>query len=507
MAEAAPLEVERGEEITPPKHPVMLVVSVMMATIMFAMDSTIANIVLPQLQGSLQASQDQISWVLTSYIVVSAIFTPLLSPLAARFSIARVLIVSITLFTISSMLCGIATSLTEMVIFRMLQGLSGASLVPLSQSVLLNNFPRDQHARMLAIWSVGVMIGPVIGPTLGGYLTEQYNWRWVFLINLPVGILAAIGIAATLPKDKPGIQKPFDTLGYVLIAIAIGAFQLCIDRGNIKDWFSSGEVIIEAMVAGICFYMFIVHSKTTEHPFYTPALFRDRNFVLGCLLICAVLISVYATMALMPLFLQQLRGFPIFDTGVVLAPRGAGLAVASILAGKMVHRLDPRFIVVAGLSMIAWSLHMMSRFNLDVTWSLVIWSGIIQGAGLGLVSVPLMTSTFATLHQSLRTEATVLYAVLRNIGASLGVSIAITILARQTQSNQALLVEHLSVLDGDKWQSLRALFGPQAESIIAGEVARQAGMMAYVNDFTILFYMSLAGIPLILLMRRHAPIH
>jgi MFS transporter, DHA2 family, multidrug resistance protein len=488
----------------PPKYPVLLVVSVMLATIMFTVDSTIANIVLPQLQGSLQASQDQLAWVLTSYIVVSAIVTPLLSHLAARFSIAKVLLVSVLVFTLASVLCGMATSLTQMVLFRMLQGASGASLVPLSQSVLLTNFPKEKHAKMLAIWSVGVMIGPVLGPTLGGYLTDEYNWRWVFFINLPVGILAMIGVAYALPRDKPAVQKPFDVLGYILIAISIGALQLCLDRGNTEDWFDSLEIILEALVAVICFYMFAVHSMTKDNPFFTPALFQDRNFVLGSLLICVVLVGVYATMALLPLFLQQLQGYPVMQAGFLLAPRGVGLAIASVFAGKYANRLDPRLIAFSGMGLVAWSLHMMSDFNLYVDQYRVIMSGVVQGFGLGLVSVPLMTSAFATLKNELRTEATVLYALLRNIGASIGVSTSITILARSTQSNHAQLVEDLSLFEVEKWQMASSVFSGGTVEMLALEVQRQASMMAYLNDFTILYYVSLMGMPVILLMRRNS---
>jgi len=480
----------------------LLMASVMLATIMYAMDATIANIVLPQMQGSLQASQDQIAWVLTSYIVVSAIVTPLLSPLADRFSAARVLMVSVVAFTTASVLCGTVTTLPQMVACRMLQGASGAALVPLAQSILLHAYPRERHPMVLAIWGVGVMMGPIIGPTLGGYLTDEFNWRWVFLINLPVGLLAFAGIAATVTRDRPGAKRPFDALGYLLIALSIGALQLCLDRGNIKDWFSSGEIVIEASFFVICLYMFIVHSLTTEHPFFTPALFRNRNFVLGSLLIGVVLLSIFATMALMPLFLQQLRGYSVFDAGLLLAPRGAGMAVASITAGKLLRRYEPRVFVIVGLTVLAMSSLMMSRFNLNVTGELIVASGILQGVAIGLVTVPLMTVTFATLDPAIRTEATVLYAMLRNIGGGIGVSLAITILTRSSQANHARLVEFMSVFDTEKWRQVHALFGSGAEAIVANEISRQAALIAYINDFSVLLFLGLAGIPLVLLMRR-----
>jgi DHA2 family multidrug resistance protein len=469
---------------------------------MYAMDTTIANIVLPQLQGSLQASQEQIAWVLTSYIVVSAIFTPLLSPLSERFGVAHVLMGGIVMFTIASLLCGLATTLPEMVTFRILQGASGAALIPLSQSILLNAFPRERHAAALAVWGVGVMIGPIIGPTLGGYLTDQFNWRWVFLINLPVGILALLGIAATVPREKPQAPRHFNAFGYLLLAGAIGMLQLFLDRGNVKDWFNSSEILVEAGLAGLFLYLFVAHSLMTRHPFYSPALFRDRNFVLGSFLICMVLVGLFATMALMPLFLQRLQGYTVFEAGLLLAPRGVGMAAMSFVVGKFLHDRHPRYLISCGLMLVAASTWWVSEFNLDVSWKPVAASGVLQGMGVGLIVAPLMAATFATLEQSLRVEATALYAVLRNLGGGIGISLAFTVLARSTQANHARLVEHLSVLDVAKWQALRAVFGGHAEAVANLEVSRQAAMLAFIVDFKLLFLVTLAGIPMVFLMRR-----
>jgi len=480
----------------------LLMVSVMLAAIMYAMDTTIANIVLPQMQGSLQASQDQIAWVITSYIVVSAICTPLLSPLAERFSTARVLQLSVALFTVSSLLCGMSQTLPEMVGSRMLQGASGAALVPLTQAILLHSYPRERHAMVLAVWGVGVMLGPIVGPTLGGYLTDEFNWRWVFFINLPVGLLAFLGIAATISRERTETPRPFDSLGYLLIALSIGAFQLLLDRGNIKDWFSSTEIIVEAALAALCLYMFIVHSLTTRHPFFSPALFRDRNFVLGTILIGLVLIAIYANMVLMPLFLQQIRGYSVFDAGILLAPRGAGMALTSILAGRFLRHFEARWFVITGLGFVGASAWWISQFNFDVSGSAVVMTGMLQGMGIGFITVPLMTITFATLDPAIRTEATVLYAMLRNIGGGIGVSVAITILTRSSQANHARLVEFMSVFDTEKWRLVHALFGSRAEAIVASEISRQAAMIAYINDFTVLLILTLGGIPLVLLMRR-----
>jgi MFS transporter, DHA2 family, multidrug resistance protein len=485
-----------------PKHPVLLIASVMLATIIFAIDSTVANVVLPHLQGSLQASQEQVGWVLTSYIVVAAIVTPLIGKLVDDHGVANIMMWSVAGFTAASVLCGAATSLTQMVLFRMLQGAFGASLIPLSQTALMNAFPRERHGQVLSLWSVGVMLGPILGPTLGGYLTDEYNWRWVFLINLPVGVLTFIGIAVSLPRQRTPSGRPFDTLGYLFIAIAMCALQLFLDRGNHEDWFDSGEVILEISIAVLFLYMFVVHSLTTRHPFFSPALFRDLNFVVGSVMAGVMLTSVYAVMALMPMFLQQLQGYSVYEAGILLSPRGVGMAISSIIVGRVMGRVDPRALAIVGLLCLALSFWQLAHFTLDVNKGDVIETGFMAGVGIGFISIPLMTSTFSTLALAIRVEGAVLYSILRNVGASAGISIAITILSRGTQQNQAMLVEHMGTLDVDKWQQVRAVAGTLAEPLMAAEITRQAAHIAYLDDFMFLFIITLAGIPLVALMRK-----
>jgi len=487
--------------------PFLITCSIMLATIMQALDTTIANVALPHMQGSLSATQDQVAWVLTSYIVAAAIMTPPTGFLSAKLGRKRLFVWSVVGFTIASMLCGIAGTLEQMVLFRLLQGVFGAALVPLSQSVLLDTYPKEKHGAAMAMWGVGVMVGPILGPTLGGYLTEYYNWRWVFFINLPFGILALMGILAFVPETEK-TNKPIDFFGFALLSLAIGALQMMLDRGELLDWFSSNEIIVETVLAGLAFYMFIVHMLTHEHPFITPALFKDRNLVTGLCFIFLVGIVLLATMALLPPFLQNLKGYPVITVGFVLAPRGIGTMIAMMLVGKMVGKVDTRLLILSGLLMTAYSLYQMVGFNLDTSQYDIVESGIIQGLGLGFIFVPLSTITFSTLEPKFRTEAAGLFSLLRNIGSSIGISVVTALLSENTQVNHADIAEHVSpyklmMQDG---------FLPQAWSLdtarglaaLNGEVTRQAATIAYLNDFQFMMWVTLAAVPLLIFLRRPA---
>jgi len=485
--------------------PFLITCSIMLATIMQALDTTIANVALPHMQGSLSATQDQVAWVLTSYIVAAAIMTPPTGFLAAKLGRKRLFVWSVVGFTIASMLCGIAGTLEQMVLFRLLQGVFGAALVPLSQSVLLDTYPKEKHGAAMAMWGVGVMVGPILGPTLGGYLTEYYNWRWVFFINLPFGILALMGILAFVPETEKS-NKPIDFFGFALLSLAIGALQMMLDRGELLDWFSSNEIIVETVLAGLAFYMFIVHMLTHDHPFITPALFKDRNLVTGLCFIFLVGIVLLATMALLPPFLQNLKGYPVITVGFVLAPRGIGTMIAMMLVGRMVGKVDTRLLILSGLLMTAYSLYQMVGFNLDTSQYDIVESGIIQGLGLGFIFVPLSTITFSTLEPKFRTEAAGLFSLLRNIGSSIGISVVTALLSESTQVNHADIAQHVSpykfmMQDG---------FLPQAWSLdtarglaaLNGEVTRQAATIAYLNDFQFMMWVTIAAVPLLIFLRR-----
>jgi DHA2 family multidrug resistance protein len=483
----------------------MITVSVMLATVMQVVDTTIVNVALPQMQGGMSATQDQISWVLTSYIVAAAIFTPLTGVLADTFGRKRLFSIAVIGFTVASMLCGAATSLEQIVLFRALQGALGASLVPLSQAVLLDTYPREKHGSAMALWGVGVMVGPILGPTLGGYLTEYYSWRWAFYINLPVGALALLGVIAFVPEASTRTKRGFDFFGFALLSLAIGALQLMLDRGNTLDWFDSTEVVLEAATAALAFYLFIVHMFTAKEPYIEPGLFRDRNFVAGILLMFTVGALLLATMALLPPFLQNLLGFPVITAGYVLAPRGLGTMVAMMVVGKLVGKVDTRWLVLTGLLIMAWSLHDMTGFNTDTGISEIVYTGVVQGVGLGFIFVPLSTVAFATLAARYRNEGTAMFSLVRNIGSSVGISLVVTVLGREVQASHAALSESITpfsvALQGPGTPALWNLGQQSGLAALNAEVSRQALTIAYVNDFRFMMYLSLLALPLLLLLR------
>lgn len=484
-----------------PKNHVFITLSIMLATIMQTIDTTIANVALPHMQGSMSATHDQAAWVLTSYIVAAAVMTAPAGFLAARFGRKQVFIVSIAGFTLTSMLCGTATSVTEMVIFRLLQGALGAGLVPLSQAALLDTYPREKHGQAISIWSVGVMVGPILGPTLGGYLTESLSWRWVFYINLPIGVLAMIGMVVFLPDSGERKRTPFDWTGFALLGLAVGAAQMMLDRGESLDWFDSREVLLEAVLASLGLYLLVVHMATTRNkPFLDLALFRDRNFVTGLFFIFLLGTLMMATMAILPPFLQQMLGYPVSTAGELLAPRGVGTMISTMLAGRLIARVDARALVICGLGCSALALWQMAHFSLDATRWMIIQTGVLQGLGMGLVMVPLSTLTFATLSPTLINESAALFSLVRNIGGSFGISVVIGILSTQTQINHAELGEFLNPLNTNlqafDTQTIQGL------SQLNLEITRQATTIAYLDDFMFLMILALCAMPLLLLMRK-----
>ena len=478
----------------------LLVVSVMLATLMQALDTTIANVALPNMQGSLSATQDQVSWVLTSYIVAAAIATPATGWLSSVMGRRRLLLIAIGGFTLASVLCGIATDIGEMVAFRLLQGLFGAALVPVSQSTLLDVYPREKHGAAMALWGMGVMIGPILGPPLGGWLTDAYSWHWVFLINVPIGALALFGVAASLPTDDTRPSR-FDWRGFGFLAMGIGALQLMLDRGELQDWFSSVEIQIEGALAFLGFYLYAVHWMSSDRPFVNLGLFKDRNFFASNIFIFVLGVVLFATMALLPPYLQNLMNYPVVTTGLLLAPRGIGTLIAMMLVGRLLARgADARVLAGIGMTVTAYSLWQMVHWGTEVPAWLIVEAGIVQGLGLGFVFVPISTVAYSTLPMAARTEAAGIFSLMRNIGSSVGISIVMTLLARGTQINHAEIAARLTPF-GANMATMPQLSSAANLAMLNAEVTRQATAIAFLNDFWLMMVMTVVSIPLLLLLK------
>ena len=488
-----------------PGKELMVTVSIMLATIMQVLDTTIANVALPHMQGSLSASTDQITWVLTSYIVASAIMTLPVGYLSQRFGRRKLFLWSVAGFTLSSMFCGQANTLEQMIFWRLAQGVFGASLAPLSQATLLDTFPPEKHAAAMSAWGMGIMLGPILGPTLGGWLTEYYTWRWVFYVNVPVGIVSIIGIYLYVPDNE--LQKrPFDIRGFALLALAVASLQMLLDRGEQADWFDALEIQLYAITLILALYLFIVHNLTSKHRFLSPALLRDRNYVSGTLFIFVVGIVLLGTMALLPTYLQQWKGYPVMATGFVLMPRGIGVMFTMWLVHRLMKQMDARLLIVIGLGIVSYSLHLMAGFNLQVSERELVITGIIQGLGLGLLFVPVSILTYATLSPALRGEGTALFSLSRNLGSSVGVSIVMGALTRNMWINQQELAGRMQITP-----ELMATLPSTPDAIgmpmiLFNELAHQAAEIAYLNDFQLLMWVSLAAMPLVLFLSKPAPL-
>jgi DHA2 family multidrug resistance protein len=480
--------------------------SIMLATIMQGIDNSIANVALPHIQGSLSASQDQVAWILTAYIVSAAIMMPLTGWLAGRFGIKYIFLISVSGFTIASALCGAATSLNQLVVYRLLQGVCGAGLVPLAQAVLLQINPPERHGQAMAVFGIGTMMGPISGPALGGWLTDNYNWRWVFYINVPVGILAAIGIFVFLQEARRAHRETFDFFGFIALSIAIGALQMMLDRGELKDWFGSTEIWIEAGIAGVAFYLFTVHTATaTDRSFLNRELLRNFNFAIATVLMALIGVVLSGTSALLPTMLQDLMNYPVVTSGFVMVPRGIGTMVAMFLVARLINRVDVRLILLFGLLLTALSLWQMAGFSLDMGMEPVIVSGFLQGLGLGCTFVPLNTVALSNLPRHILTQGTALRSLMRNLGGSIGISVLEALLTNNTQIVHSRLVEGLRpdnpLARPPFMPAPYSLSNPGGIAALNAEVTRQAAMVAYVNDFLLMMMVMLGSIALLLLLR------
>lgn len=479
-------------------------IGVMAATIMQILDTTIANVAIPHMQTSLGATVDTVNWVLTSYIIATAVAIPITGWLADQIGSRQLFLWAVGGFVAASMACGIAVNLEQMVAFRFLQGVFAAFIGPLSQTVMLDINPPEKHAKSMAIWGMGIMIGPILGPVLGGWLTDNYNWRWVFYVNMPFGI-ACFALLWTLLPARPIIKRKFDIFGFSMLAIGLTSFQLMLDRGSSEDWFESTEIVIEAAIAIAAFWMFGVQLATSKNPLFERKLVFNRNLLtsLGFMIIVGTV--MFASMALLPPMLQRLFGYPVIDTGLILSLRGIGILFSMGIAGKLLGKIDARIMVSTGFTITAISLWQMSQFSLQMDMKPVLISGLVQGLGMGLVFIPLNTMAFGTLEPRYRTDGASLLNLSRNLGASMGISIFSTLLGVNIQTSHADLGTHITassinVIDPST-ASRFGTIGDAALRILDLEINRQAFMIAYIDDFWIMMWITACAIPLVMLLR------
>ncbi len=489
-------------------HRALITLCVMLGNLMQSLDASIANVSLPYMQGTLSTSADEITWVLTSYVIAAAIMTAPVGWMAVRFGRKNLHIACMTGFVIASMLCGAADTLAQMVCFRVIQGICGAALVPLSQATMLDIYPFERRAQAMAIFGMGVMVGPIIGPTLGGYLTETYNWRYVFYVNLPFGILAVTGLLIFLPKALPRRELRFDWTGFAVLAMGVGALQLMLDRGQTDDWFASREIVVEAVLAGLGLYLFVVHMFTAEHPFLPPGLFKDRNFVAGVLMVLFTATVMLASSALMAPYLETLAGYPVEAAGWSMAPRGIGTAIGMQLASMISRKVDERKVMAAGLLVLGAALYSMSDWTPDVSQSRMMVTLLLQGFGIGFVFNPMTVMAFTTLPAALRGHATSLQALCRNTGQAVGVSITSLLLVRGMQASHADIAALITPFDrvlqaGDTASRMLNPATRHGAAMLDRMIDQQAQIIAYNNDFRVMALVVVPSLLLLLVMRRH----
>jgi len=487
----------------------IVTVCTMAATLMQALDNTIANVSLPHMQGSLSASADQITWVLTAYIIAAAIMTAPVGWFTNRFGRKKFFIATLVGFTVTSALCGLAQSLPEMVLFRLLQGGFGAALIPLSQTTMLDLYPPHQRGMAMALWGMGVMVGPILGPTLGGVLTDLYDWRWVFYVNLPFGILATAGLLFFLDEQPRNARLRFDWIGFAALGLALGALQLMLDRGEGKDWFGSPEIIAEAVIGGFAFYLFAVHMLTAEKPLLPPRMFRDRNFVGGLTMMLAMGLVMLSSAALLPPFLQNLGGLSVTQAGLLMAPRGFGTMAAMLIAGKLSSRVDPRLLMLFGIVLLIGTIGQMSFWTPAVSQNSILVTTIIQGFGMGFVFIPLQVAAFATLPAEYRADATSLFSLMRNIGAAIGVSLSVAVLTRSASIAHSQLAETITPFNRLLQSGTPGLILNPALPIglaaIDGEITVQSQIIGFMSAFRFMMLTSVPALFALLLLRNAKP--
>lgn len=504
-ARATPPALAPGKPLLESSNKALLTVGIMAAMVMQILDTTIANVALPHMTTALGATSDSITWVLTSYIIATAIALPATGWLSDRLGSRNLFLLAVGGFIVASMLCGTAVNLGEMVGFRILQGICAAFINPLSQTAMIDINPSERQAKAMSIWGMGVMVGPILGPVIGGYLTDNFSWRWCFYVNVPVGALTLAILWFLLPS-RPKAKRSFDFTGFAFIGIAVASFQLMLDRGQNADWFASWEIVIEGLVALAALWVAVVHLATARKPLFDRHLFKNRNLVMGMLFMVVIGISTMAPMALLPPMLQQLFGYPVVDTGLMMAPRGVGVLLTMWIAGQLMGRVDTRIVIAVGLVIFAWSLRQMAGYSLEMDYWPVVVAGFVQGLGMGLVFMPLNSLAFATLDQRYRTDGSSLLNLMRSIGQSAGISMVTVFLARNIQTSHADLVQHVTekTIPGVNISQLDQ-FGIGSDAVFGmadAMINKQAAMIAYIDDFYLMAWISVLVLPLVLLLRR-----
>jgi DHA2 family multidrug resistance protein len=513
---AAPSSTPHGEW-RPRFNPWLIALSVMLGTFMEVLDTSVANVALPHIGGTLSATPEEATWVLTSYLVSNAIILPTTAWLSAAFGRKRFLLTCIALFTASSAACGAATSLGMLIVARVLQGVGGGALQPIAQAVLMESFPPARRGVAMATFSMGVIVAPILGPTLGGWITDQYSWRWVFYINLPIGIVAALMVWSFI-EDPPYLERTqlrrMDFIGFGFMSVGLGALQIMLDKGQEADWFSSSLIRTLAVVSALAMIAFVIRELTTDEPVVRFAVLADRNFAVGIVLITMLGVVIYGTTAMLPLFLQTLLGYTALDSGLAVSPRGLGAMVSAVLVGRLIGVVDSRLLIATGFSAMAVSGWMFSHMTLDIARSNIVFATVLNGAASGLIFVPLSTTVMAYLPRERMGQATGIYNLMRNIGAGVGISLMTTFLARSAQAHQAALVTHLTPYDPRyrQWletaQSALAARGnpatapAQALAMLYGMLGRQATLLAFLDNFRLISLAGVICVPLVLLFRR-----
>jgi DHA2 family multidrug resistance protein len=480
-------------------------VAVMLAVLMVILDMTVVNVALPHMMGALGATPDQITWVITSYIVAEAVIIPTSGFLAARFGRKPVIIVSVVGFVIASMLCGQATTLAQMVIFRLLQGAFGASVVPLSQAVMVDMFSAEDRGKAMAIWGIGILLGPIMGPTVGGFITDHLDWRWVFYINLPIGILNLALLSAFL-KKTPRMPAVADWTGALLLATGVGALQMMLDRGNTEDWLQSNFIVALAVVSIVCIVAFVIKSYRNPHAILQIDLLKDRNLATATFMIMAFGVGMLSTIALQPLFLEHMLGYPAATAGLVMAPRGIAVAVGMTLVATLITRVQPRWLVLIGLTLAAAGSYAMTWYNLDIDTAWIIGPGIVQGIGMGMIFVPLSTLAYQTLPKEASDQAASIFNLARTVGGSVGIAIAATVLTRASQANWQTLGAGVNPSNPALAAWLDAtgasLSDPSTTQLLGLEVFRQSTLLGFIEAFGFVTLAFLLLIPLVLVLKR-----